>query len=564
MILYTTQIQNNFLDIYYLFINQNNNFEIFNYFGSNENYFDFLSQNIIDIYKLSLTLINKYESNIHKYINMKKFNAWYHIYNSFYSDITFDSYENIPFIESQSLYNAYSFCKIIKYNSINFNSLTEDQKDEIMYNRYQIIELCYNYLMPTLFSFLPNFFTNFLQYNKDLKNIFIIIIIIYSLITFITIILIDVILFKGMFGINSGFAKVDKIPKNMVSNVITKLENFKLLYQNKFEDENNLYLIKKQDNQKEINIKKENNEEEENNNKEELNLINKNVNSNGFSFDSKKMKRINIIFQIQKLAIFILLTTSFMMIILFLNVDILIDRNSSIIYGETYMNQILLQLSTIFLTLKCTILKCNINTTLEFNIIEFSYKNILIKSLNKFPYLHDFYYNKYLSDICATIYKNNSDEYIVCKNNEVVLSMNNTPALFEIFNFSMNEIFELYNKNLKNNESYDGFDIFNLSIYNLLISSYYNFLMPIAINQKEAFETSFKDEKNKRIKYFMILGVIWISLMIYFLCYTLTKFLNKMKKIIITSMYFIKVIPTKYILKTPDLKNWLENINVSK
>ena len=276
------------------------------------------------------------------------------------------------------------------------------------------------------------------------------------------------------------------------------------------------------------------------------------------------MKRINIIFQIQKLNIFILLTTSFMMIILFLNVDILIDRNSSIIYGETYMNQILLQLSTIFLTLKCTILKCNITTTLEFNIIEFSYKTILIKSLNKFPYLQDFYYNKYLSDLCATIYDNSSDEYINCKNNEVILSMNNTPALIEIFNFSMNEIFELYNKNLKNNESYDGFDIFNLSIYNLLISSYYSFLMPIAINQKEAFETSFKEEKNKRIKYFMILGIIWISLMIYFLCYTLTKFLNKMKKIIITSMYFIKVIPTNYILKTPDLENWLENKKISK
>ena len=88
--------------------------------------------------------------------------------------------------------------------------------------------------------------------------------------------------------------------------------------------------------------------------------------------------------------------------------------------------------------------------------------------------------------------------------------------------------------------------------------------MPIAINQKDAFETSFKEEKNKRIKYFMILGIIWISLMIYFLCYTLTKFLNKMKKIIITSMYFIKVIPTNYILKTPDLENWLENINISK
>ena len=564
MILYTTQIQNNFLDIYYLFINKNNNFDINNYIGSNENYFDFLSQNILDIYKLSLTLINKYESNIHKYINMKKFNAWYQIYNEFYYNIYINSYENIPFIESQSLYNAYSFCKIIKYNSINYNSLTEDQKDEIMYNRYQIIEICYNYLMPTLYSFLPKFFTNFLQYNKDLKKIFIIIIIIYSLITFITIILIDVILFKGMYGINSGFAKVDKIPKNMVSNVITKLENFKLFYQNKFEDENNLYLIKKQDNQKEINIKKENNEEEENNNKEELNLINKNVNSNGFSFDSKKMKRINIIFQIQKLAIFILLTTSFMMIILFLNVDILIDRNSSIIYGETYMNQILLQLSTIFLTLKCTILKCNITTTLEYNIIEFSYKTIMIKSLNKFPYLQDFYYNKYISDLCATIYDNSSDGYINCKNNEVILSMNNTPALIEIFNFSMNEIFELYNKNLNNNESYDGFDIFNLSIYNLLISSYYNFLMPIAINQKDAFETSFKEEKNKRIKYFMILGIIWISLMIYFLCYTLTKFLNKMKKIIITSMYFIKVIPTNYILKTPDLENWLENINISK
>ena len=564
MILYITQIQNSFIDIYYLFINQNNNFIINNYLGSNENYFNFLSQNIIDNYKFSLNLINNYEKNIHIYINKKKINAWYPIYNNFYFNFNINTFENMPFIEKESLFNAFSFCKMIKNNSINYDSLSENEKDEIVYNRYQIIEILYNYLMPILYSFLPNFLANFLQYNKDLKKSIVLTIIVYSFITFIIIILIEIILFKGMFNINQGFIKVDKIPKNMVSNVITKLENFKIFHQNKFEFENNINTKKNKNNQKEINIRKIKSEEEEDNNKEDLNLINKNVNSNGFSFDSKKIKRINIVYQIQKLVLFMLLNVSGMMIILYLNINILIERNSSIIYGETYMNQILLELSTRFLTLKCIIIKCKYNSILELNLVEYSYKNIFIKSLKNFPYLHNFYYNKYLSDICLTIYEINSDKYINCKNNDILISMNNSIALFEVFNFSMNEIYELYMKNLHDNELYDGLDIFNLSNYNNLIRNYYNHLLPIAISQKDAFEKGYEDEKNKRIKHFLILGVIWLILIIYFLFYSQTKFLNKMKKIIITSMYFIKVIPTNYILNTPDLENWLENINISK
>ena len=563
MILYIIQIQISFIDIYYLFINQNNNFIINNYLGSNENYFNFLSQNIIDNYKLSLNLINNYEKNIHIYINKKKINAWYPIYNNFYFNFNINTFENMPFIERESLFNAFSFCKMIKNNSINYDSLSENEKDEIVYNRYQIIEILYNYLMPILYSFLPNFLANFLQYNKDLKKSIVLTIIVYSFITFIIIILIEIILFKGMFNINQGFIKVDKIPKNMVSNVITKLENFKIFHQNKFVFENNINTKKNQNNKKEINIKKIKTEEEDNN-KEDLNLINKNVNSNGFSFDSKKIKRINIIYQIQKLVLYMLLNVSFMMIILYLNIDILLERNSSIIYGETYMNQILLELSTRFLTLKCIILKCKYNSTIELNLIEYSYKNIFIKSLKNFPYLHNFYYNKYLSDICATIYEINSEKYINCKNNDILLAMNNSVALFDVFNFSMNEIYELYMKNLDDNELYDGLEIFNLTVYNSLTKNYYNHLMPIAISQKDAFEKGYEDEKNKRIKHFIILGVIWLILIIYFLFYSQTKFLNKMKKIIITSMYFIKVIPTNYILNTPDLENWLENINISK
>jgi hypothetical protein len=221
----------------------------------------------------------------------------------------------MPFIQKESLFNAYSFCKMIKNYSINYDSLSENEKDEIVYNRYQIIEICYNYLMPILYSFLPNFLANFLQYNKDLKKSIVFTIIVYSIITFIIIILIEIILFKGMFNINQGFIKVDKIPKNMVSNVITKLENFKIFHQNKFEFENNINTKKNKKNHKEINIKKIKSEEEEDNNKEDLNLINKNVNSNGFSFDSKKIKRINILYQIQKLVLFMLLNVTGMMII---------------------------------------------------------------------------------------------------------------------------------------------------------------------------------------------------------------------------------------------------------
>ena len=72
MILYITQIQNIFIDIYHLFIYQNNNFEIKNYFRNNENYFNYLSQNIINIYQLSLKLINNYEKKSNIYINKKK------------------------------------------------------------------------------------------------------------------------------------------------------------------------------------------------------------------------------------------------------------------------------------------------------------------------------------------------------------------------------------------------------------------------------------------------------------------------------------------------------------
>ena len=103
--------------------------------------------------------------------------------------------------------------------------------------------------------------------------------------------------------------------------------------------------------------------------------------------------------------------------------------------------------------------------------------------------------------------------------------------------------------------------MFNQNEYIEIINYFNNFYIPVYKRFDDVFYISF-DKKSKSIKYYtnllLVLMVFWSFFNILYQYYFYIPFLNKIIKM---SFNFIQIIPSNFILETPDLENWLEKVD---
>ena len=102
--------------------------------------------------------------------------------------------------------------------------------------------------------------------------------------------------------------------------------------------------------------------------------------------------------------------------------------------------------------------------------------------------------------------------------------------------------------------------MFNQNEYIEIINYFNNFYIPVYERFDSILNYSF-DKKSKFIKYYtnllLVLMIGWSFINILYQYYFYIPFLKKMIKI---STNFIEIIPSNFILETPDLENWLEKV----
>ena len=195
------------------------------------------------------------------------------------------------------------------------------------------------------------------------------------------------------------------------------------------------------------------------------------------------------------------------------------------------------------------------------NIVNESLSSYLYDTLPYFKEFNFFYYNAFLFDVCLALYDYPSENYTDCFNNSIIHLTNNTDALRNLIINKINNLMYSYHYLQKSYDNFNSYVMFTRVEYNeinLFFSKFY-------IDVYDRFNNIIKDSFHKKsndIKFYtnflLIALVIWSVSNIFYQYFIYIPYFKKMIKI---STHFIQIIPSSFILDTPDLENWLEKVD---
>ena len=191
------------------------------------------------------------------------------------------------------------------------------------------------------------------------------------------------------------------------------------------------------------------------------------------------------------------------------------------------------------------------------------YDNIqeVIKGLNLFPKVNNFYNEKFLLNACAAAInmEKDIDEYNNCLNDMIIKITNNTENLIKLINELIFSIKKTYEFIYSDNYLYYKRNLFNSSYYQQIEKIFFSYLMSVSDN----FYICIKDDL---ISYLLQKHIIAMILIIIFvvsaIIYYIISRVSLIKRIIHNlkvSSCIMKIIPTSIIISTPELETWIEN-----
>ena len=575
LIINISNIMNIIFDIYAMFDIKINNLS-YVYYHINEDekpFFERKKNSIKSIYKESLLYIFSLEkiSVIFKSSQFK----WIKIQIEPFDNFPLNVYEYIFFVVDQNLYNSYCFYINDKFTiNDSIYNINEDNLFEILYNKYNVIERAYNYIIINLIVTHPHLLSLFKQLSKKKSDNSNLQILIYVIIIFIISCLFYFTIEYEKKKMSNGIRRISKISYEKITLMIKKLKKFKEFYNKKFEI-NSLIDYR-------IENKLENNYENfldykslEETSELTQSLVtsnnngnnNKNFDNNEFNIEKKELISLKIMNEVIYLIILIASITFFCLIFLILNIHNLIKSQNELMESESYLLENFMKINANIIQTKCLITNCENLTSYDINnILNETYYKTLIKTLENFPRLNDFFYNKFNQDYCLTMYDEDTEEYKSCieitklENTQI----NSTSGLLTISENIIQQIYDIYLYNFEKNNSFDGYEIFSFYQYDYITYINDNFLMPVIPKVDKVIHKCFDDiiSEKKTISYILliILALIAIAHYIFDLYYLLPKLMNYLK----ISKNFIQIIPSSLIFQTVELENYIDALDNNK
>ena len=445
--------------------------------------------------------------------------------------------------------------------------------------------------------------------NKDGFGIYLIIII-YSIITIVFAGFYSFFLFLTNRNMEEGMLKLTKIDPKLIGETIKTIEYFNRNALNNYieftdkennnknskekniknkNDENNNKDANEKDKNKKKTLKKikakgkEEDKEKNNNIKTSINKNNNNSNDKeknkennpkkkknkneveealGY-YDSNVHKKLKILTLSYFQSLILILIFTIFVIILVVRLKNFLSNIKDLFITKDYLSYDHVKEILDLLNMKIKMSQRNINMEDFSNLTNYvkNSENSVISVYNqisKHKILNEFYEKKYISSICLVLYKESSDEYIKCKNDNIIGSNSNVEEVKYIFEQKLENIWREFNLK-QQNLNYTSFYEFSTDDYGELEYISIEYFHKIIDKYCEVIEQSREEygtQEEGNIKIVIIIMIIFLWM---FCLYVIFIYVNNLVHLLLISRCIFKIIPTRVINQTKDLEDWIDD-----
>ena len=577
--LWTTELISIFINLRVLYIkdiiNKYNSpqFKYNDFYTNNRNlskYYEYCISKSLELYNNLSDCYGYLEMEIPAYLTEEELNnIYWDKVNISYMNENYKMFSNekdeefFPIAVAQILSNSLSYLTSPIFNSILYNTSffndQENNKINFDYMTFNIIENGYNNILPNLFNKLMIIPSILMKFNtSQIKNINICILI-YLIIMIILCFLYFIFLHFTNKSMIDGMEKVSKIKNEIIEEIIKRIKLFNI----------NLKKFR----EKEINDIKENSEILDDDskiksmNKNDLNNENKKKkieqeSSIEFNSDYKRYIPLNILKYSFIYPLFILLYIILFFIPIYINTISMINNTNHLLIVQNHIYSNLIITSTNTIEIKCFISECKNMIKIDSSIL-FNYNIIqdIIRGLNLFPQVSNFYNEKYLLNACAAAINKEKepDNYNNCLEDIIIKTANNTENLLKLIEEFIYNIHKEYEIQSNKNNSYYKINLFNEENYGQIEKIFFKYFMPV----EENFVNCILEDLTIFLfyKYFQVIVLIILFGVIGIIYYILSRIIliNKLIHYLSVSRCILKIIPTSVIISTQELETWIEN-----
>ena len=445
--------------------------------------------------------------------------------------------------------------------------------------------------------------------NKDSFGIYLIIII-YSIITIVFAGFYSFFLFLTNRNMEEGMLKLTKIDPKLIGETIKTIEYFNRNALNNYieftdkennnknskekniknkNDKNNNKDVNEKDKNKKKTLKKiktkgkEEDKEKNNNIKTSINKNNNNSNDKeknkennpkkkknkneveealGY-YDSNVHKKLKILTLSYFQSLILILIFTIFVIILVVRLKNFLSNIKDLFITKDYLSYDHVKEILDLLNMKIKMSQRNINMEDFSNLTNYvkNSENSVISIYNqisKHKILNEFYEKKYISSICLVLYKESSDEYIKCKNDNIIGSNSNVEEVKYIFEQKLENIWREFNLK-QQNLNYTSFYEFSTDDYGELEYISIEYFHKIIDKYCEVIEQSREEygtQEEGNIKIVIIIMIIFLWM---FCLYVIFIYVNNLVHLLLISRCIFKIIPTRVINQTKDLEDWIDD-----
>ena len=583
--LWTTELISIFVSLRVLYLKEiinkhdRQSFQYFDFLTNKQNislYYDYCVNKSLLIYKKLYMSFGFLEMEMSNYLNENELvNIYWDNINISYMEDNYKLYTNqiendsFPMSIAQLLSNSQTYLQSPVFNSIventSFLNDFDNNKISFDYMTFLIIENGYNNILPSLFNkliIIPNILKNN-NYNhiKLIDIIMASFAIIIAILCSLNTILIHLTT-KSMIG---GMEKVSKIKLEKIEEIIKRIKIFSI-YLKKFREKDRIDENYKSDidifeefsrikTEKKILLNKDRR-------KRTIKYESSFLNSNGFNTEYKRYIPLTTLKYsfIYYIAFFIYSLICLMLIFSFS--IIMVKNTNQLITVHNYIFGKLIATSTSTIEIKCFISECK--DFKKFNYSDLVNYNItfeVIKGMKIFSQVSNFYNEKFLLNICAAAFnqETESEKYNNCKIDPIIMTVNNTDNLLNLVEdliFLIEKQFEI-NKNYNN--SYYRRELFNEENYRYIEIIFFQYFIYIEGNFVQCVEDDLISYLNQRLLLLTIIISFFGVITIVFSIITRIIIIKKLIHYLSVSRCIMKIIPTSIILSTQELETWIES-----
>ena len=285
------------------------------------------------------------------------------------------------------------------------------------------------------------------------------------------------------------------------------------------------------------------------------------INSNGFNTDVKKYIPLTVLNSsfIHGGIIFAILCV--FLIPTFISSYDMISSSNQLLLVQNYIFGRLIVAASEMVEIKCYMSDCNNTKTLDYDkLVDMDQIQEVIKGINLFDQVNDFYNNKFLLDACAAYLDGgkNNPKYQSCSDQILIASANNTDNLIKLINDYMENIYKKYDMESKLPFYYKQM-LFGETYFQTMEDIFYNYILPVgsvfAGTVEEDFKSYLKNQKSIILAFIICLEII----IIFYCFYLIVFFVKKLVNYLSVSRCIMKIIPTSVIISTQELETWIEN-----